>query len=58
MWLESWRESFKNYSQWVNLFIASSGSIYLLLTPDLNADLPNWIVSVFALLAFLNIDIS
>lgn len=55
MWLETWKESFKNGSQWINALIGAVGGAYLLLTDSMKADLPTGVVSLMAGAALLNI---
>lgn len=55
MWLESWKKSFKNYSQIINVLGASVGGAYLLLTPEMKADLPTVVVTGMAVLYLVNI---
>lgn len=55
MWVESWRESFKNGSQWINTVISVVGATYLVMSDSMKADLPSSIVGAMAALAALNI---
>lgn len=55
MWLESWRESFKNASQWINALIGVVGASYLVMTDSMKADLPTAVVGLMAGAAALNI---
>lgn len=54
-WLEPWKDSLKNWSQWINIVIGALGTTYMMLTPEMRDDLPDWGVGVMAALAFLNI---
>lgn len=54
-WLETWRESFKNVSQWVNVMIGVVGASYLVMTDSMKADLPTAVVGLMAGAAALNI---
>lgn len=55
MLLESWRKSFKNWSQWVNATGATLGGLYIFMTPELKADLPTVVVGGLAGLYLINI---
>ena len=44
--LETWKDSFRNYSQWVNTAIGVLGAAYLAMTPEMRMDLPNVVISV------------
>ena len=55
MWLETWHESFKNASQWVNVLIGVVGASYLVMTDSMKADLPTAVVGLMAGAAALNI---
>ena len=53
--LESWKDSFRNYSQWVNTAIGVLGAAYLAMTPEMRSDLPGVVITVMAFAAFANI---
>jgi hypothetical protein len=55
MQLESWKDSFKNWSQWINATGAAIGGLYILLPAEVKADLPVSVVSILAGLYVLNI---